>query len=528
MLIGADRIKERWQALLDRLIGPLTVDPYLPHHDAVFEGYYNKVDLESGGHIILIHSRVPDAESNPLMVHVTYVPPWLDRAQPPPFPVQGTLFADDYTDALIQPNLRLLQIGMVDDRLVSLDLKDDPRPNGKFRLECADFLGVEYVHKRHLSCNAYVPNICELNLVVTLHALQISEDAGPAMCNNRLPWAPHDPQSTPAGRLVHLPLPIQWHVHSLSSVCDVRLTVHPGEVQDAILLYGNSIDGRQLTGRCIRNTPTDGEAVHPLDRGRQRATVHIEKNWAQSFPKSYIWVQAHEVDPADPTKHYGICIAGGALISGVDAYLGSYLCPDEPSGAITFAPPLSASLLGWSLGGLTTLIRPDDNRFRLSVVTDLLRTTKLEVFANVADRRTFFPLPAPLARGHVEDYCRQSFHATIVVAVYRRPSVLRAWRLAEMRTFENGSLEFGGDLHRNAMPLQPPPGEPALPSEFVNLRRMFDSERLTTSIDVSDRSGGPPLGGTTTTASGAEVENAQHPEASASPADARSADGLSQ
>lgn len=71
---------------------------------------------------------------------------------------------------------------------------------------------------------------------------------------NRTPWELR--KDTLEGLLVHLPLPLHWHVHSLSSDCD----------------FSPSIPSQEL--------PT-------VDR-HGTAVVHQEKNRAKSFPKAHL------------------------------------------------------------------------------------------------------------------------------------------------------------------------------------------------------------------------------------------------
>lgn len=138
------------------------------------------------------------------------------------------------------------------------------------------------------------------------HAMTIEWRGGRTLQGRgRVPWQDGVGDSTPAGILARTPLPIQWHVHSLDSTC--RYSLRTKRNSDTWDLLGDDIK-------------QEGEEVHPLDSGEAKiANVHIEKNWALTFPESYIWVQAR-----DHEKGEGVCLAGGTLFKGVQAYLVGY------------------------------------------------------------------------------------------------------------------------------------------------------------------------------------------------------------
>ena len=205
-----------------------------------------------------------------------------------------------------------------------------------------------------------------------------------------------------------LPLPIQWHVHSLASTADFELEIKSDEPDNQ---------------------------VHPSDR-TGLATAHIEKNWAQSFPKSYIWVQAR-----DDERNTGVTLSGGTALPGVEAFLVGY--HGQKTGFLGFRPPTSICLLGISLGLHSEI---DFNR-RLAVIDIKGWFRRVRVACHAAPE-TFFDLAAPLPTGHAPGYCTQSFAATIQVEVYERSWPWAAWRLAETETFERGSLEFGGGHYK--------------------------------------------------------------------------------
>lgn len=222
---------------------------------------------------------------------------------------------------------------------------------------------------------------------------------------SRRPWIAGDASSTPAGWLARLPLPIQWDVHSLDSHCDYVLD--------------------------IRDTPVFDSADR-TGLGR----VHTEKNWAYSFPDSYIWIQAR-----DHERNKGVCLAGGSLIPGVQAFLVGY---DHPTHSTTFRPPDSTSVLGLSLG-LTSAITYRDRRVVIEIKGWFSR---IRIIAH-APPDTFFTFSAPLNTGHTPDYATQSFGATIEVDTWKRSWPWSGWTATTREKFERGSLEFGGGFYRS-------------------------------------------------------------------------------
>lgn len=216
----------------------------------------------------------------------------------------------------------------------------------------------------------------------------------------RTPWKADDEESTPAGLIARLPSPIQWHVHSLSSDCEFQIDIP---------------DRPKLA-----------------DKGR--AKVHYEKNWAISFPKSYNWLQARDHD-----RGKGLCLAGGSLIPGVDAWLVGY----QGSGNryLSFMP---FSVLGLTVSGLSTEVSYPKRRFRIDIKGWFRRLT---VDAS-APPETFFKFAAPLRTGHAPNYCTQSYATTVKVEVAERWMPWSSWKVVEREEYTNGGLEFGGDCFK--------------------------------------------------------------------------------
>ena len=215
----------------------------------------------------------------------------------------------------------------------------------------------------------------------------------------RTPWIPTDPTSTPAGFIASLPSPIQWHVQSVSTPC----------------AYNLDIKGH--------------------DKISGEGFVHHEKNWAVSFPNSYIWLQTR-----NHQKKKGLCLAGGSLIPGVQAYLVGY--QGDRNLAMSYIP---FSVLGLSPTGLTTNISYPDRRFDIDIKGWFRR---LKVTAQ-APEDTFFTFAAPLDTGHKPDYSVQSYGTRVEVEVMERSWPWQAWTRVEREVFESGALEFGGDFYKS-------------------------------------------------------------------------------
>jgi len=220
-----------------------------------------------------------------------------------------------------------------------------------------------------------------------------------AKTTTRTAWS--DAAETPESLLVYLPLPLHWHVQSLSSDCDFDLSI-----------------------------PSDPD-LHSDDK-KGTATVHQEKNWANSFPSAHIWVQAR-------TPTTGICIAGGQIL-GMEAYLAGYRS-SKPQYSMDWRPPLALKVAYLS-PSMSVSNNWDERSFQMSLQT---WTQKMVVKAQ-APKGTFFSLSSPFADGHRENFLGQSFAATITVQVFEA-GLLGPWELKHEETFEHGSLEFGGGYY---------------------------------------------------------------------------------
>ena len=325
------------------------MEHFKPHPSATFEGYYSKFQLPSGAHLALIICTIPGAKNKPHMVSFSYVP---------------------------KDTSKMFQRELWVDRLDMISLDGDIAfeqhfPGGSVR--CHSDSTTEYsLENEHF----------------TFHAKTTSHT----------PWMPD--MDTPEGILVHLPLPLHWHVHSVSSSVDFTLSIKDYDLP-----------------------PQDASGT---------AFVHLEKNWANSFPSAHIWLQARDGDR-------GICIAGGQIL-GLEAYLLGYHS-SKPEYNMTFRPPLATKIAG--LSPTMSVTSSWENRtFDLSVHS---WTRKIVVSAK-APVGTFFGLSSPFADGHRENYLGQSFEATVKVEVWEA-GLLGAWEKVHEEVFERSSLEFGAKYY---------------------------------------------------------------------------------
>lgn len=385
------------------------MDHYAPHTGAQFEGYYSKFDLPSGANLTLVMSSVPGAGERPHLVSFSYIS----------------------KDAeYFQRELSVERIDMV--KTSSADVSFEVRAAG-------------------IGSMTVAPDNA------TTYSIKHDDFSFTAKTTSHQPWS--STTDTPEGKLVHLPLPLHWYVHSLGSACSFELNIPSCPFLSA-------------------------------DDRSGSAMVHQEKNWANSFPSAHVWIQATDDQPlasapasgGDASKsttshsfspqHRSICIAGGKLL-GTEAYMVGYRSTTHPSCSssssasrsvfeLDFRPPQALRL--WSRSP-TLAVKPDfaNRTFTLSARSWRRR---IDVRAS-APENTFFPLSAPFSEGHRDNILAESFKAVINVRVYEwkwgsrwwnpmgwwvgskgdgDPAVGR-WELAEEAEFQNGSLEFGGEYY---------------------------------------------------------------------------------
>ncbi len=152
------------------------MEHHAPHARTVFEGYYNKFQLPSGAHLIIIISQVKDADKRPYVLSFVYVPEDVSKIyHKEVFPEELDMRRlDDKTDAFI-----------------------------------LDIPGIGYAKWHADSTTEYKLN----------HELFNFE----ATTTSRVPWS--DATNSPEGPLISLPLPLHWHVQSLASECKFSLQI---------------------------------------------------------------------------------------------------------------------------------------------------------------------------------------------------------------------------------------------------------------------------------------------------------------
>jgi tocopherol cyclase len=333
------------------------MEQFAPHPSAMFEGYYSKFRLPSGSHIALIICTVPNATTHPPhMVSFTYYP-----SSPSP---SNPIFQREHW-------------------VSSLSFEETGAGHA-FKLS-APGLGSMSVDKDS----------------TTTYDLECEEWSLHGTTTDRTPW---NEGETPEGVLVRLPLPLHWHVHSLSSSCEFKLRIRDVEL--------------------------------PREDQKGRASVHQEKNWASSFPESHMWVQASEVNGNGARR--GVCLAGGKIL-GMTAYILGYRSPDLN---VDFKPPFALAV--FNLSPLMNVDVDWENRkFEISVAG---LWKKIVIKAQAPKEKGWFGLGAPFKEGHLQNFCTESFSAVIEVEVSERAGWWPwcAWREIRRERFENGSLEFGG------------------------------------------------------------------------------------
>jgi tocopherol cyclase len=231
-----------------------------------------------------------------------------------------------------------------------------------------------------------------------------------AQCDSHRSWGEGEGgvgKITPEGWMINLPLPLHWHVHSLCSPCSFSLSI-----------------------------PSLGSSF-PSEDAKGRATIHQEKNWANSFPDAHMWVQAW-----DDEQKRGICLAGGKIMYNT-AYMLGYRSPDLN---LDFVPPFSVSYLNLLSPFMSAKNDWDTRTFSISVSNYFHR---LELKAHAPKESGWFGLASPFPDGHRANFCRESFIATIKVQIYEKEGwwPWSAWRKVKTEDWEGGSLEFAGGYY---------------------------------------------------------------------------------
>ncbi|KAI0365960.1 hypothetical protein BV20DRAFT_692211 [Pilatotrama ljubarskyi] len=258
-------------------------DHFAPHPSRTFEGYYTRVQTEAGGTIAVIFCWVKGAKQRENLVLVLYDRPQETARQ------EGTRRRRTQRDSVpsIGPGI--------------------PSFKHEFFPEHLDVTVGEYVRGEPQAFTITAPGIgsmkvtpmtIEYDICACANALRLQ-----LVLTHHTPWSRSQPLSGPMGPILHFSrlLPLNWHVRATQSEASYALT------------YGSSDDPTSAT---IRGT----------------GLAHAEKNWGASFPKGWIWAQAFSAD-----GQHTFCLAGGAALPGVQAYLVGYRSP--VCGQWDFRPP---------------------------------------------------------------------------------------------------------------------------------------------------------------------------------------------
>jgi len=391
-----------------------------------FEGYYNKFLLPSGAHLIVVISKVFKAERNGNALTFTYIPASCTDGKREIW--QKLYFVEEMTLQHFRPKLSTFISTSTSDSEPQTQPQQRHGSEGgsegqghAFLLSCPGYGSVHYSSSGSADFAFETPEI-------TFRATTTS--------TSTVPW-PATPNLTPEGMLVHLPLPLHWHVHSLASRAEFSLEI-PGYV--------------------------GGDGVPAVD-AKGEAVVHQEKNWATSFPSAHIWVHgrkngsstpgssasasdfaaiappAPEPDSDGYKKEEGetiLNLAGGSIL-GLKAFLIGYTSPDLE---LAFRPPLATQLPGGIGPFLSYTVDWEARTFDLSVQNF---RHKLVLQAS-APKGSFYPLAAPFPEGHRENFLNQSMAASLTLKIYENSSFgLGTWKLLREERFENAGLEFGAD-----------------------------------------------------------------------------------
>ncbi|KAK5946621.1 hypothetical protein PMZ80_000764 [Knufia obscura] len=377
------------------------MDHFKPHVGATFEGYFSKFTLATGGTIILILCTVPQAEQRRHMLSFTYHPS-----------------ASSDASSIFQQEVWLDY----------LDLLPDFEEDVAFVIDCS-----------HGYMKVFKDSRTEYKIKHQSFTFHTITDP-----KTQTPWTPSSSQpDAPEGLFVHLPFPMHWYVHSLSTKCNIIFTL-----DDPTYTNSHSIAQADLQP----NLP---------------ATVHQEKNWATSFPSAHLWIQAR-----NEKTQAGFCLAGGPIL-GTESYLLSFRSSD-PGQKYSFAlrPPLTTtllpSILPASLNPSLLLssrnISYQTRTATLSFLTSLVPPFRTITVSASADKDSFFSLSAPFADGHRHNFCGQTSRATVKVQVsemderlglwmyvpfvgWKRFGFGTHWKIVHEEVFERGGLEFGAEWY---------------------------------------------------------------------------------
>jgi tocopherol cyclase len=219
----------------------------------------------------------------------------------------------------------------------------------------------------------------------------------------RIPWTPGDTSSSPEGALAALVtlFPLHWHVFSTRS-------------QAIVSIRGCGVAQEEAEG-C----------------------AHVEKNWGNSFPAGWTWLQGFSSDGGSKS----FSLAGGKLC-GQKAFLLQYRSGNR---AWSWGPPWTLMPAGYATPWMREWVDSRLGRARFEV-QDWVRGRRVEVEVQAGeDHKGWLPMPCPLADGHGNRFAYETFEGVVRVAVFERPWPWSEWGLVEETVFERAAVEFGGD-----------------------------------------------------------------------------------
>jgi tocopherol cyclase len=209
--------------------------------------------------------------------------------------------------------------------------------------------------------------------------------------------------STPEGRLVNLSLllPLHWVVFSTCSRAEFSI-VRDGEVVEA---------------------------------GSARA--HVEKNWGDTFPTGWVWLQGFSAVTDHQGEERSFCLAGGKILA-QKAFLLGYRGAKV---SWNFAPPWTLMPFSASTPWMKEYVDSKMGVARFEA-GNWRRRLLVEVEAT-PEHEGWLGMCCPLSGGHGNTYAYETFEGSVKVSAYQRDWGM-GWTLVEETVFENAAVEFGG------------------------------------------------------------------------------------
>ncbi|KAI0659041.1 hypothetical protein C8Q70DRAFT_933805 [Cubamyces menziesii] len=411
-------------------------DHFAPHPSRKFDGYYTRTQTEDGGTIAIIFCRVKGATNGRgNLVFVLY-----DE------PVAGTTPSssstqDDHHAAFDSDTDRSLGVPAAAARLAQ------PTSKYEFYPEHLDVsVGQDAAPGKPQPFTITAPGVGSMTVTATTIEYDIcvpEEGFRLHMVLTELtPWSRTHQLQGPMGPILHLSglLPLNWHVRSVHSAVSYALTLSPPP--SPLPAPSTSTGGTALRRR---RGPPQKLDVHGTGH------AHAEKNWGASFPHGWIWAQAFS---ADGTRT--LCLAGGAALPGVQAFLVGYRSPSSPGREgleWDFRPPYALGVCGFA-----PFMRVRRDRARGTVELRVGTWSRRLHVRIEAPPESFVGVTAPLKDGHERDFAHESFKARVTVEAYRRRAWWWWWPWAGWELVEEailgqtadgvdcGALEFGGSF----------------------------------------------------------------------------------